>query len=87
MGLPDLINYPGWLAELITETNLGTAVLPDEPKAFAEELYKLSLDRPRLEKAGSNARNLAERKFGRNELANRFVDYLESFLKKSKGLI
>ncbi len=79
MGLPVLINYPGWLAEMITENDLGTAVSPGDPKAFAKELYKLSMDGPHLQKSGKNARNLAEQKFGRNELANKFVDYLESF--------
>src|SRR5690606_6162994 len=34
-GLPVLINYPGWLADIITEVDCGYVVPPDDPAAFA----------------------------------------------------
>ncbi|MCA1787649.1 MAG: hypothetical protein LC657_16875 [Desulfobacteraceae bacterium] len=79
MGLPVFINYPGWLADIISEKNLGKAVAPDDPEVFADELYKMSMDRRYLQKIGKNARIFAEQNFDRNKLANDFVNYLESF--------
>ena len=37
-GVPPLINYPGWLAELVNEHHCGFAVPPDDPAAFADAL-------------------------------------------------
>ena len=48
-GLPVLINYPGWLAELIQEHQCGIAVPPGDPVAFAEALIHLA-DNPGLRK-------------------------------------
>jgi glycosyltransferase involved in cell wall biosynthesis len=79
MGLPVFINYPGWLAEMITENCLGKTVLPDDPEAFADALYNLSMNRHHMKKMGKNARLFAEKKFNRSQLANIFVDYLERF--------
>ena len=31
LGLPVLNNYPGWLAEMIIESNCGIAVAPGQP--------------------------------------------------------
>jgi len=33
-GLPMLINYPGWLADLVQECQCGYAVPPESPQAF-----------------------------------------------------
>lgn len=37
-GLPVLNNYPGWLADIITRSECGYAVPPDDPGAFADAL-------------------------------------------------
>lgn len=75
-GLPVLNNYPGWVADLITEHNCGIAVKPDSPGAFAEGLLALKNhpDRPDLMR---NSRKLAEQEFDRKKLSGRFVDFLE----------
>jgi glycosyltransferase involved in cell wall biosynthesis len=76
-GLPVLNNYPGWLADLITENHCGLAIPPDDPTAFADALVYLA-DHP-LERThmGTNARALAEQEFGREHLAEKFVNWLE----------
>ena len=77
MGMPVLNNYPGWLADMITEHQCGIAVPPDNPVAFADALEKMA-DHPELTKQmGKNARQLAENNFSRRHLASKFVDWLE----------
>ena len=76
-GLPVVNNYPGWLAELITEHKLGIAVPPRDPEAFAAALIRLA-DNPSLESAFSlNARTLAESQFSRRLLADQWREVLE----------
>ncbi len=77
-GLPVLNNYPGWLADMIQEHNCGFAVPPNNPQAFANALVTLA-DNPSLrEQMGQNARQLAQLHFSREDLANKFVDFLET---------
>lgn len=68
-GLPVLTNYPGWLADMINEHNLGVSVEPNNPDLFAEQLIGLSRQRERLSVMSRNARNIAETKFDRMSLA------------------
>jgi len=76
-GLPVLVNYPGWLADLINQNHCGVAVPPDDGKIFAQELIKLSEDKNLLKNMGESARDLAQREFSREVLAGKFVDCLE----------
>lgn len=76
-GLPVLNNYPGWLAELIEEWKCGVVVNPDDPKGFADALESLADDRSRILAMGTQARQLAEMLFNRQELAGRFHRWLE----------
>lgn len=79
-GLPVLNNYPGWLAELITDHECGIAVPPDNPDAFADALIMMRDNPMLIAEWGSNARKLAETQFNRFELADNFVTYLEKSL-------
>lgn len=76
-GLPVLNNYPGWLAEMIQEHNCGLVVSPNDPQALANALISLADNPTQRILMGQNARNLAESEFSREDLANKFVDYLE----------
>ena len=77
-GLPVVNNYPGWLAELIHEHQLGIPVSPRDPGAFAAALCKLA-DQPDLAASmGSNARALAESRFSRCVLADQWRQVLET---------
>jgi glycosyltransferase involved in cell wall biosynthesis len=77
-GLPVLNNYPGWLADIIGEHNCGIAVPPDSPVDFASALIELCNNPEKRREMGLNSRILAERKFGRNELASKFEIFLAS---------
>jgi glycosyltransferase involved in cell wall biosynthesis len=75
-GLPVLNNYPGWLAEMITEHCCGFTVPPDNPFAFADALEQAAADRDALKAMGLRGRALAETQFDRIKLADRWVDWV-----------
>ena len=77
-GLPVLNNYPGWLADLITRNRCGLAVPPGDPAAFANGLCEMADSPEAARDMGKRARALAEAEFGRDDLAERFCDFLES---------
>jgi glycosyltransferase involved in cell wall biosynthesis len=81
-GLPVLNNYPGWLADIIEENSCGLVVPPNNAEAFANALITLADDRKLAIAYGENSRKLAESKFSRNELADKFVGFLEEVQKK-----
>lgn len=76
-GLPVLNNYPGWLAEMIEREKCGYAVLPADPKAFADALERAATNREELKVMGANSRALAEREFDRERLSDQWVAWLE----------
>lgn len=76
-GLPVLINYPGWLADLVEERECGYAVPPAEPEAFADALERAAADRDALALMGRRARALAAEKFDRRLLADQFASWVE----------
>ena len=78
LGLPVLNNYPGWLAEIITQNQCGIAIPPKNPEAFADSLIRIKNDPCLREKMGKNGRRLAEKEFDRDNLGDQFVNVLES---------
>ena len=76
-GLPVLNNYPGWLSQMIEEHNCGYTVPPDDPERFADILSTAADERSALVQMGLNAQRLAEEKFHRYRLAERWVNWLE----------
>ena len=84
-GLPILVNYPGWMAEMVAEHDLGRAVPPDDPEALADALVAMRSDPERLRQNGQNARALGEREFDWNLLGNRMADHLEAALAAARG--
>jgi glycosyltransferase involved in cell wall biosynthesis len=76
-GLPVLINYPGWLAEVVREHGCGFAVTPEDPAAFADALVQAAGDRQALEQMGRRAHALAREEFDRDHLAARWVEWVE----------
>jgi len=81
-GLPVVNNYPGWLADIIGENQCGMVVRPEDAKEFADMLIYLGNNPELRQKMGENARQLAEKKFSRTDLANEFVVFLEEINKK-----
>ncbi|MBT7583525.1 MAG: glycosyltransferase family 4 protein, partial [Kordiimonadaceae bacterium] len=53
-GLPVLTNYPGWIAELVSENDCGYVVAPQDPEAFSVALINAENNRNYLLKAGNN---------------------------------
>jgi glycosyltransferase involved in cell wall biosynthesis len=76
-GLPVLNNYPGWLAEMITEHQCGMTVAPDDPAAFVDRVLWLREHRDDRREMGRRARRLAESEFSRPVLGRRLVSLLE----------
>jgi glycosyltransferase involved in cell wall biosynthesis len=75
-GRPVLSNYPGWLSEMITKTESGFAVPPNDSKAFADALEEAANNREALKEKGRRALALARSTFNRAELADHFVSWV-----------
>jgi glycosyltransferase involved in cell wall biosynthesis len=82
IGLPVLNNYPGWIADMLTQNRAGFAVPPNDPEAFADALEKAAADRTALSAMGRAAKKLAQREFNRKKLADKWVDILETAAKE-----
>lgn len=76
-GLPVLNNYPGWLADMIIQNNLGVVVPPDDAESFAKGLIELIDNENLMEQQQVNTRKFAEENFSREKLSNEFVSFLE----------
>lgn len=76
-GLPTLINYPGWLAEIVKAEQCGYAVEPDNPEAFADALVHAADHREALKRMGERSLTLAQTQFDRALLADDFVAWLQ----------
>ena len=76
-GLPVVNNYPGWIADMITEHGCGLVVPPDDPAAFADAVIRLRDDPEGRRAMGRRARALAEACFSRDRLAQQFMHVLE----------
>lgn len=77
-GLPVLINYPGWISDLVRDSGSGVVVPPDAPESLADALERLADDPDARATMGHRARALAQREFDRDLLAARWVSVVES---------
>ena len=84
-GLPVVMNYPGWLADLVRDHDCGIAVPADDPSALADAMVFLRDDADQRARMGRRARELAETEFSRDELAHRFVGVLEATHEEHAG--
>jgi glycosyltransferase involved in cell wall biosynthesis len=75
-GLPVLNNYPGWLADLIREHDIGFAIAPDSPVAFADALEQAANDRAKLTRLSAQASALAHGALNRERLARQWVAWV-----------
>jgi glycosyltransferase involved in cell wall biosynthesis len=76
-GVPVLINYPGWLADLVVAHECGFAVPPGDAAAFASALETAASDAEARTRMGHRARALAAERFDRRRLAEQFASWLE----------
>jgi glycosyltransferase involved in cell wall biosynthesis len=77
-GKPVLVNYPGWVAGIVTAAGCGVAVPPDDPEAFADAVERLLGARARLPEMGVAARALAESRFSQSRILEEVARFLES---------
>lgn len=77
-GTPILLNYGGWMHDLVSKHECGLAMWQQSIKSVAEQLDKQIHDQAWLDKAGSAARQLAEEFFDRDLLANQLISVLEA---------
>ena len=67
-----ITNYPGWVADMLLNTQCRIAVSPDDPEAFALALEEMVDNPQRLVTMGKAATTLAKSTFNRDDLSNRF---------------
>ncbi len=73
-----VINFGGWIKEEIEENNCGIYVDPHQPVDFVKKIKPILIDRILLENYQFNARSLAEKKYSRSELSNKFCDIIKT---------
>lgn len=80
-GKPVLVNYPGWIADLVNEWGCGIAVDPENPDDFFSKIGDIINDRTILEQMGANSLRLLEKYFERRRLSKQFAYIIESVFK------
>ena len=77
-GRPAVVNMTGWMRELVEDNEAGLYVRAGDAGDLAAKLRILRDDPELAERMGRNARALAEREFGRDDLAARALAVLEA---------
>lgn len=77
-GTPIAINYRGWQADILRESGAGVVIAPDDAEAAARRIIAFLDDGERLQAAGKAAREVAEERFGRDDLAEQLAKVLEN---------
>lgn len=85
VGKPVLVNYPGWMSDLVTENGCGVAVPPRDPEAFADAVERLNAERDGLQEQGRAARALAESRFSHAEILPRLARFVEELPGAARG--
>ena len=79
-GKPLMINYGGWMHDLIESRGCGLAMWQKPIEQVAQELDQKLHDKQWLEKASHAAKTLAEQSFDRDVLAKQLLNVLEATL-------
>lgn len=80
-GVPVIQSTKGWIADLVTDYQCGFNVDPSQPASFADAMDQF-LGNPDLAiEMGKNARKLAELKFDRSVLSDKFITSIESLVR------
>ncbi|WP_180170384.1 glycosyltransferase family 4 protein [Acinetobacter sp. YH12027] len=81
-GTPILINYGGWMVDIIEHNNCGLVVWNKTIEQAAIDLVDFLMDESKLTQAVSNAKKLAQTQFDRDNLAVQFSNVLDFTLDK-----
>jgi len=76
-GRAAIVNMDGWMRELVEQNEAGVYVRAGDAADLAEKVAWLRDNPAETARMGANARALAEREFGRDELAARALGVLE----------
>jgi len=76
-GRAAIVNMDGWMRELVERNEAGLYVRAGDAAELAERIAWLRDNPDETERMGRNARSLAERDFGRDQLAERALAVLE----------
>jgi glycosyltransferase involved in cell wall biosynthesis len=76
-GRAAIVNMDGWMRELVESNDAGVYVRAGDAGALSERVAWMRDNPEAVERMGRNARALAEREFGRDELAERALRVLE----------
>ena len=76
-GRAAIVNMDGWMRELVEQNEAGVYVRAGDAAGLAEKIAWLRDHPEEAARMGRNARALAERDFGRDELAARALAVLE----------
>jgi glycosyltransferase involved in cell wall biosynthesis len=77
-GTPLLLNYGGWMHEMVNSHGCGIAMWQQSITEVAKELDQKLHDNAWLERSGAAARQLAEQRFDRDLLAEQLISVLET---------
>jgi glycosyltransferase involved in cell wall biosynthesis len=76
-GRPAIVNMDGWMRELVEQNEAGLYARAGDAADLARKIAWLRDHSEEAERMGANARALAERAFGRDQLAARALAVLE----------
>ncbi|WP_100639358.1 glycosyltransferase family 4 protein [Marinobacter salexigens] len=77
-GTPIMLNYGGWMHDLVIANGCGLSMWQQSPENVAAELDVKMHDSDWLEEAGRAARQLAEKSFDRDKLADQLMNVLQA---------
>ena len=80
LGLPVVVAYPGWIAEIIAAHGCGRLSAAGDPVGLAMALRAIAADPTAAKAMGARARALALREFDRNQLADFAIDRVEALV-------
>ena len=81
-GRPVLINFGGWMKEVLERHNAGVAVPSNDPEELAAKIIELRSRPELLAEMGHNARALAEGEYDRDKLARQVEAVLLSIVSR-----
>lgn len=78
-GLPVLLNYGGWQAEVLRMHHCGMAAKPGDVADFADKIIEMASDPGKLKLMGQNARLLAVAEYDRGRLAQETLQRIMNY--------
>jgi glycosyltransferase involved in cell wall biosynthesis len=81
-GKLTIVNFGGWMKDEIEAERCGFHIDPKQPADFVDKLTPFLRDGALLNAYGNAARRLAERKYSRKILSEKFFDIVSAFRKR-----